>query len=233
MILAIDQSLSDTGVCYISRAGRIHTRSVKTSAKMSWLDRVNKILSALDSCFLYGDIEKSPVEQVVMEGYAFGGSTKGFVLGELGGVIKYFLGIRGMPVYQVVASHHKMYVANNGHADKRATMRALRERFAVDVSNDNIADAIAMALLCRHMRLFDAGVSTASLYEKNLFAKVRSSFELQERNPEELERRRIARKEKASKRRRKAQTSTGVQQTTGECSKGTKGGDTSDPFEVR
>ena len=221
MILAIDQSLVETGVCFVSRDGGVTANTIKTTAKMPWLDRLTLILSSLDSSFLLGESKGSPIETVVMENYAYGGSTKGFVLGELGGVIKYHFGMKGFPVCQIIASHHKMYTARNGHATKTDTMTALRRRFAIDTDNDNVADAISMGLLMRHMILVNENAATASAYESNLFTKVRACFELQERNPEELERRR---KERAAKRRRKDARGHDT---------GTEGSDPSDPFEIR
>jgi len=128
------------------------------------------ILSSLDSLFL----DPTPAEYVIMEGYAFGGSQRGFVLGELGGLIKYhFQKVHGKSVIQIIAGHHKMYIANDYKGDKLATMKGLAQRFGFVTRDDNIADAVSMALLYRHMLLEGTEGIETSLYEKLLFEKVR------------------------------------------------------------
>lgn len=140
---------------------------------MPWFHRMDFILSSLDSIFL----DPSPVEHVILEGYAYGGSFKGFVLGELGGLIKYhFQKQHSRRVIQILAGHHKMYIANNYTATKQDTINCLRSRFGIDTRDDNIADAISMALLYRHILTESNPEVPTSEYEKLLFEKVRLSI---------------------------------------------------------
>jgi len=175
MILSIDQSYSGTGICYLSSDGRIETFLIKTTADMLWEKRMEAILSLLDSILNLSAIKMdnpSMVSHVILEGYAFGGSFKGFQLGELGGVIKYFFYMKGIIARQIMISHHKMFVARNGKADKKEVMSALNSRFGMAISNDNIADAISMALLYRCFLAYKQGLKPEGIYDNILMVKV-------------------------------------------------------------
>jgi Crossover junction endodeoxyribonuclease RuvC. len=184
MILAIDQSLTQTGVCLIGMDGEIyHTGVVKTTSKQYWFDRMLTIVSYLDFVYDLHCVEPIQIKTmvgipvvnyVVLEDYAFAGSFKGFVLGELGGIIKYHFRERSCPnVFQIKPQHHKMFVARDGSADKKQVMKALASRFDFETKNDNIADAVSMGLLTCALIAHEEGTAQFLPYEKNLLTKVR------------------------------------------------------------
>lgn len=150
MILAIDQSYSGTGVCYISADGRIETALIRTKPEASWESRIDHILNCLDSFFNLSAItmdNPSEVEHVVIESYAFSCATAAvFQLGELGGIIKYHFHKLGVDVKTMLIAHPKMFVALNGKADKKEVIKGLKSRFDIDVKDDNVADAISIGL---------------------------------------------------------------------------------------
>jgi len=175
MILSIDQSYSGTGVCYLSNDGRMELFLIKTTADMLWEKRMEHILSLLDSILNMSAIKMenpSKIEHVILESYAFGGSFRGFQLGELGGVIKYFFYMKGFSARQIMIAHHKMFVARNGKAKKDEVISALKSRFSIDTSNDNIADAISMALMYSTFLKYKQGTPPDGIYDKILMAKV-------------------------------------------------------------
>jgi Holliday junction resolvasome RuvABC endonuclease subunit len=189
MLLTIDQSLSDTGICMLSEEGRMVTTHVKTSSSMEWFKRMSYILSFLDSARLA--FESNPIIlNVAMEGYAFGGSFKGFVLGELGGCIRYHYGLQDINVQQISIAHHKMYVARNGRAKKPEVIKALKTRFGIEERNDNIADAISMGLCYSHYLAYIAGTRVADAYETILFERMRLNFGKREPKPKKPSRNR-------------------------------------------
>lgn len=174
MILAIDQSLTGTGVCFVSRDGVIETHLIKTTADMPWFARMSRITQSLEAIYIKHAKE---IEHVFMEAYAYGGSFKGFVLGELGGVIKYHFRCRlNEEVKQIVPAHHKMFITRNGHADKDQVIAALKNNFKIDTANDNIADAVSIALLMREFYLAKEGLVTPTAYVKNLLQRVESNL---------------------------------------------------------
>lgn len=180
MILAIDQALTTTGICYLSKDGEMETFKVKTTAKEPWIDRMNSILSTLESVANLSAVtlaNASKVEHVILESYAFGGSMKGFVLGELGGIIKYHFYSKGYTPKQVLIAHPKMYIARHGRADKKLVKSALAKRFLIVEKDHNVADAIAIALTYRRYLDYlkqDPDINkTISPYDRAVFAKMK------------------------------------------------------------
>ena len=173
MILAIDQSYSGTGVCFIDKNGNIETGLIKTKSKDRWETRIDTILDALDF-FFYNMAEQkdSPVEHVVIESYALGShSSSVFQLGELGGCIKYHFHKKwGKDVRTMLIAHPKMYIAGNGRAMKGAVMEGLREKFSIIAKNDNVADAIAIGLT---YKAYLNGDWENTRYNQKLFQKIK------------------------------------------------------------
>lgn len=60
-------------------------------------------------------------------------------------VIKWELLKRGYPVYMVTATTLKKQFAGKGNKDKDAVKLACREKYNLNISNDNVADALAAA----------------------------------------------------------------------------------------
>lgn len=172
MILAIDQSYSGTGVCFIDKNGNIETGLIKTKSKDKWAVRIDTILNALD--FFLFDMAKtknSPVEHIIIESYALGShSSSVFQLGELGGCIKYHFHKLGKDVETMLIAHPKMYVAGNGRAMKGAVMNGLREKFGIIAKNDNVADAIAIGLT---YKAYLNGDWENTRYNQKLFQKIK------------------------------------------------------------
>lgn len=176
MLLSIDQSLTGTGVCYMASDGRFETFLIKTTPKESWAVRMDRILKFLDDIFNLRTVkmpQPSKVDHVVMESYAFGAKGRVFNLGELGGVIKYhFHKEYAVEIPQILIQWHKMWVAGAGNASKLQVIKALRENYGIDVKNDNIADAVSMALFYKaHL---DGNVTDP--YKRKLIEKFEKSL---------------------------------------------------------
>jgi Holliday junction resolvasome RuvABC endonuclease subunit len=161
MILSIDQSLTETGVCYMSSNGRMETFIIKSSPNQGWGERLKSIADRLSSIFYLNTIKMenpSRIEYVLIEGYALAGSFRPFQLGELGGVIKYMFHMMGQTVFQIPIQQHKMFTARNGKATKQEMIAALESRFGIIEKNNNVADAISMALLFNAKLNKDSGL---------------------------------------------------------------------------
>lgn len=178
MILSIDQSLTGTGIAVLYGDGDVDTSFVTTTADMPWFSRMEKIWGAVSQILL--DHNDKVCELAVLEDYAYGGSFKGFVLGELGGVLKYELGRLGIPTYQINSAHHKMFVARNGKATKEQTMSGLESRFGIVTDNDNIADAIAMALTASAVVRYKQSNTARTNYDRMVCEKVIHNWGLQD-----------------------------------------------------
>jgi crossover junction endodeoxyribonuclease RuvC len=94
---------------------------------------------------------------VMMEGYSYGSRGKVFDIGEMGGVVKLALSMRGVPFIIVPPSTLKKYATGKGNAGKDEVLSAaIRAGFAG--SNNDEADAWWL----RHMGLVRVGSIAAS-----------------------------------------------------------------------
>jgi len=178
MILSIDQSLTETGVCYLSSDGRIQTFIIKSSPNQGWGERLSSIVNRLNSILDLSALSiesPSEVEYVIMEGYALAGSFRPFQLGELGGCLKYNFYLAGYNVMQIPIQQHKMFTARNGKATKQEIIASLKDRFGIDTPNNNAADAVSMALLFNAKLNKDKGESFER-YDLNIIERMEKSI---------------------------------------------------------
>lgn len=75
---------------------------------------------------------------------------KVFHIGELGGILKTLMFERGIAVSLVPPTVLKMLIAGSGSADKKAMRKALLARYALDIPNDDMADAFALLVAGEH-----------------------------------------------------------------------------------
>jgi len=202
MLLAIDQSYSGTGVCYISSDGRIETGLIKTRSSMQWEDRIDFIIDNLDRFFDLSAItmdNPTPVEYVVLESYAFSRATASvFQLGELGGIIKYHFHKKGVDVATMLIAHPKMFVANNGQADKKEVMNGLKTKYGIEVIDDNIADSIAIGLTYYNYLIGNSENRELAPYYRTVLRKVGNYMKKEKGGKDDRNTRRSTKSKKSS-----------------------------------
>lgn len=139
-VLAIDASLTSTGVAY--RRDAVVTKAIQCKTRVAPIrlayirDAVSK---ALD--------EVSP-ELVVLEGYAMGiRSGRLFDIGELGGVLKLCIWERGLPLLVIPPTNLKKFTTGKGNAKKPDMAAALYAQDGVKFRTDDEADAYALLLM--------------------------------------------------------------------------------------
>ena len=82
----------------------------------------------------------------VLEGYGFSAQhSRAHSLGELGGVVRLALHGAGAPFLVVTPSSLKKYVTGKGNAPKAIMIREVYRRWAVELDDDNQADAYSLA----------------------------------------------------------------------------------------
>lgn len=151
MFGAIDQSLTKTGVARVLSDNTVVSATITTKASMPWAPRMEKILNFLEYFFSPKYLEDNgycgkPIEYLVLEDYAYAGASKGFVLGELGGLIKYWSYKKGFNTYQVNCKQHKIFITGNGNSEKEVAYAKLRSMGHTPANFDE-SDAICMLLL--------------------------------------------------------------------------------------
>jgi len=147
-ILAIDPSLTATGVCYDVGDDQQHYDEIKPK-KLRGCERLDHI-----HAYLYDILtERHPKDKIrwaVMEGYNYGAARgrgspgRLFDIGELGGMIKSMFYDDSIPLLIVPPASLKMFVTGNGLAKKPEMIAAVAEQWGVETNSDNIADAVGL-----------------------------------------------------------------------------------------
>jgi Holliday junction resolvasome RuvABC endonuclease subunit len=144
VILGIDPSLGSTGYAWID-AGELRTGLITTD-KLRGPHRLFYVRMQVEKL-----IEKVQPTFVVFEDYAYGkGGPRNnnvFNIGELGGVVKTLLWERGVDILTISPTSLKSVIALNGSAKKPEISKALRERFDIDVKQNDMADAVGLLLI--------------------------------------------------------------------------------------
>jgi Holliday junction resolvasome RuvABC endonuclease subunit len=138
-ILALDLSLTSTGVAYPDGATDTWGPKLTGPARLSWFRTgLIDLLSGVD------------VDLVVIEEYAFHGKfAHSHEIGELGGVIRLALHDRGQRWVPVIPSSLKLYATGRGNAGKEEVLVAAVRLLGYDGHSNDEADAAwlrAMAL---------------------------------------------------------------------------------------
>jgi Holliday junction resolvasome RuvABC endonuclease subunit len=137
-LLAIDQSLNETGICYFRDGNFIASGTIKPNCKGA--ARLAFIISELD--FI---VDNNEIEEAVIENYSFGSRGRStFSIGELGGVLRHYFFIKKIPLTIIATTSMKKFVSGDGHAEKDMMLKTVLTHFKFDTNNANIADAFGL-----------------------------------------------------------------------------------------
>jgi Holliday junction resolvasome RuvABC endonuclease subunit len=148
IVVGLDLSYTNTGIA-IFKDGvfqELTSKTVATSPKMG-IDvlRAHKILHEIltlldDLALQHEDIK------VFIEDYAYARLTNREKMGELGGVVKHGLWGRGYDFETLPISTIRKVVTGKGNATKDLVMMSLYKRYGLDIQQNDLADAAAVAL---------------------------------------------------------------------------------------
>ncbi len=135
IVVALDLSLTATGVCYPGRGnGELRTETWKSR------ERGCARLAALETYF-YTMLRTARPELVVIEGYAYGRGHAAHQVGELGGLVRLALWHRLIPMVVIAPAKLKRYATGRGNASKDQVLGAAVHRFGREFTDNNQADA--------------------------------------------------------------------------------------------
>lgn len=143
-IVSLDLSLSATGLCLIDSGTAISGSLIKTDKRdLSRLDEIESVTcNWLDMAI---DLHRQRLV-VILEGYGF--STQfGILLGELGGIIRLALYRRNIETYTIQPTSVKKFITGQGKGEKSMVMKELYKRYSLDLNDNNLADAAALAIM--------------------------------------------------------------------------------------
>ena len=82
---------------------------------------------------------------VIIEGAAYAATYNAFMLGELNGVIKFWLATKGYDYILIPPTTLKKYATNDGRADKKKVMQHVTKKWDFSHTCNDIVDAYVLA----------------------------------------------------------------------------------------
>jgi crossover junction endodeoxyribonuclease RuvC len=140
IVLGIDQSLIETGLCIYRSDGMYTLSSIKPKKERE----VERLLLFKEKFTTF--LRSNAINFAAIEGYAMGirgGRT--FSLGELGGLLKLILREEEIPTIVIPPTQLKKFVTSKGNCQKDLMMKEVYRKWQVDISNNNLADAFGLA----------------------------------------------------------------------------------------
>jgi Holliday junction resolvasome RuvABC endonuclease subunit len=140
--LGIDTSLTGTGVALVNTTtAEVRTFTIRPPKDFRGGIRLN---------FIHGELERLIpasyfIYRACVEGYAYGGLGKLAELAEVGGVARLFLASRGIDYKVVAPAALKKYITGDSAAEKSDVILAVNTRYGSKLTDDNQADALALA----------------------------------------------------------------------------------------
>ena len=142
-VVGLDLSLRSTGCCAIDDDSKsvIACCLVNAEKDVYGVQRLAFLINRI-SYF----VEKHKPRMVAIEGYAFA-SNMAYAreIAELGGIVKLWLHRAHVPFELVAPTKLKKFATGKGNAKKNQMLLAVYKKWGVEFSNDNEADAYALA----------------------------------------------------------------------------------------
>jgi len=168
MYTGLDLSLTGTGLANISSRGQVVYElfgTKKQDYKHAW-DRIESIVNNVNDF-----LSKTNTKYVLIEDYVISprNSKTTIQLVELGAAVRYALYKDGIAFITVTPPVLKKYATGSGNAKKNIVIKELYKNHKIDVDDDNVADAIYLAMLCKQLKLKK---QPKQKYIKDLLAKI-------------------------------------------------------------
>jgi len=139
-ILAIDQSVSDSGVAIYK--SEFPDRMDFTNIRPGKRRGPERLAWIRDQ--LVGLIKVNEIDVLIKEEYAYGARGAVFDMGEVGGLIKIVCVDTGVHLIEMPIGSHKKFTTGNGNAKKSLILKSVYKNYGIDLTNENTADAVSM-----------------------------------------------------------------------------------------
>lgn len=149
LFIGIDQSYSGFGLVVLDETGHCHQKSLLKYPLNKFKDESERLAKIYDDLIMYFTIHQGSGAQIHigMEGYAYGAKLNREKLGELGGIVKLTSAlVFGIHPVVVQPTALKQFITGSGKADKADMIEAIQQ-FDPEITNDNLADAMGIALM--------------------------------------------------------------------------------------
>lgn len=165
-IVGLDLSLTATGFYWFhddrEEGGIIDT------GKLEGLPRLNHIVNYIHA--LCHD-----AQLVVIEDFSFASRGRAvFDIGGLGWLVRYKLGGASVPYQLIAPTAVKKFTTGKGNAEKSLMLKEVYKRWDKDFSDDNVADAYALARIGRAIAGWD---SRFTQFQEEVLNKLRDQIQ--------------------------------------------------------
>jgi len=137
----LDLSLTSTGDATI-RYGQMRHGCIKPQTKKRGAHRLASLRDQLENNF-----SGLLPTLLAIEGYSMGSRGRLANIGEWGGVARLLLHDMGVSYIEVTPNELKQFATGKGNSPKPAVIAALKERWGLDIPQDDEADAAVLALI--------------------------------------------------------------------------------------
>lgn len=152
LYIGIDQSYSGFGLVVLDETGHCHQKTLLKYPLNKFKDEGARLVKIYDDLIMYFAIHQGSGAKIHigMEGYAYGAKLNREKLGELGGIVKLtahlIFGIHPMVVQPTALKH---FITGSGKATKTAMIAEI-QKLDPEITDDNLADAYAIALMLQY-----------------------------------------------------------------------------------
>ncbi len=152
-IMGIDASLDGTGIAVIPDDPRKQLiLNQRIESKKSGVSRLLEIEKEIEDIF---DTIKPKI--VCLEGYAFAKGYQAHQMGELGGVLRRMLYLKGARVIEVGPSQVKKFATGKGNTKKEMIILNVYKRWSQEFATNDEADAFVLAKIGQVIIAAEAG----------------------------------------------------------------------------
>lgn len=165
--LGIDQSLTSPGFAVLGAEGDdpLHLQALRTAPRRG-AERLGYIWEVLE-----GLLAQHGPAYAALEGYSMASLNRPFDLGEVGGVIRLCLQQAAVPFVVVPPTSLKKFITGKGVATKQVMRSHTKEKYGIDIPQDDMCDAYGLAQVARACHRGDSSVRSELEVIRNLTAK--------------------------------------------------------------
>jgi len=166
--IGIDRSLTSTGIAII------HKGKFVKQMEFSTKEIEEMRLIEIGRCIVK-ECKNYELPLICMEDYSFDKPYQAHQLGELGGVVKAFLRLKGYPYLSTSPGTIKKYVSGKGNTPKDLIPMFVSKKFKIEPMGGDAADAIACVHLAYNAFAYKSGNHNYTQKEKEAFDALMST----------------------------------------------------------
>ncbi len=138
IVIAIDGAINKNGIA-VSYGGEVITEVLYSDKKLKGAERLLDLGARLNEL-----LDTYKPKFAVVEGYSFGSIGRTFSISEAGGVYRYILAQRNIPIFEIPPTTLKKYITGDGRADKKKMAKVVKSLFDLEFPSADETDAFCL-----------------------------------------------------------------------------------------